>query len=186
MNIFKSVWNFFKNLFQDKTGNKDKITVKQVLIEGDGLCYEKKEKYCFVKDSVVRVMGSRYLRGDGKDHNFELVCTFKKGFVSDGASVPSFAQKYLPDVKTDDDVYSAAPFLHDALYILKGEINVDIHLSREECDDILRGVWRCSGVDRGTAAAADIGVGLVAGTDDHWGNGFDELGKFIEFSMKYI
>ena len=164
MNIFKSVWNFFKNLFQDKTGNKDKITVKQVLIDGDGLCYEKKEKYCFVKDSVVRVMGSRYLRGDGKDHNFELVCTFKKVFVSDGASVPSFAQKY----------------------ILKGEINVDIHLSREECDDILRGVWRCSGVDRGTAAAADIGVGLVAGTDDHWGNGFDELGKFIEFTMKYV
>ena len=53
-----------------------------------------------------------------------------------GASAPLFAQKFLPDVKVGDDVYNAAPFIHDGLYMWKGRID-GIRLKREECDDSL-------------------------------------------------
>ena len=40
--------------------------------------------------------------------------------MSNGASAPLFAQKFLPDVKVGDDIYNAAPFIHDGLYMWKG------------------------------------------------------------------
>ena len=89
--------------------------------------------------------------------------------MSDGASAPSFAQWLVPDIKKGNDVYNSAPFIHDGLYMYKGTIN-GADLTREECDDILRGIWRISGMDRVVAGAADLGIKAFAGSSSHWGN----------------
>ena len=61
--------------------------------------------------------------------------------MSDGASAPEYAKSFVSDVKKGDDVYNSAPFIHDGLYMHKGTID-GADLTREECDDVLRGIWR--------------------------------------------
>lgn len=56
--------------------------------------------------------------------------------------------------------------IHDSLYTLKGA-NL---FTREECDDVFRGLLRDSGISRAKAGLADIAVGLFAGGEKHWGN----------------
>lgn len=56
--------------------------------------------------------------------------------------------------------------IHDSLYTLKGA-NL---FTREECDDVFRGLLRDAGISRMKAGLADMSVGLFAGGDKHWGN----------------
>lgn len=185
MNIIYSIVDFFKNLFKKK--DTDSITVNGVYVD-DGFSFEKAQNgnyYLFVKDCSVRLLGNRHFASDSSNRNFEMVCKFKKGFKSDGASAPLFAQKFLPDVKVGDDVYNAAPFIHDGLYMWKGCID-GVRLKREECDDILRGTWRCSGVGRIVAGIADIGIQFFAGSEIHWGDDSLNCRHCFEISMRYV
>lgn len=56
--------------------------------------------------------------------------------------------------------------IHDSLYTLKGA-NL---FTREECDDVFRGLLRDAGISRMKAGLADKAVGIFAGGDSHWGN----------------
>lgn len=67
--------------------------------------------------------------------------------------------------------------IHDALYTRKG---FDI-FSREECDSVLRGLMRDSGISRFKAGCADKAVEWFAGGEDHWGN--DDFDNFDLISM---
>ena len=89
-----------------------------------------------------------------------------KGFRCDGLSVPKVFQWYLPSWDKDNSLYNLAGVIHDALYTVSGA-NI---FSREECDDIFRGLLRDSGISRFKAGLADKAVELFAGGDKHWGN----------------
>lgn len=67
--------------------------------------------------------------------------------------------------------------IHDALYTRKG---FDL-LSREECDSVLRGLMRDSGISRFKAGCADKAVEWFAGGKEHWGN--DDFDNFDLISM---
>lgn len=121
-----------------------------------------------------------------KQRNATLDVYFKKGFKTNGASVPEPFRREMPTYIAMDDesahIYNAAAFIHDGLYAYKGEIeepniprseeNRDWNtLTRNECDDILCGVWEKSGhVSDGFSFLGKLGVFIVAGGRDHWGN----------------
>lgn len=170
MSLLSSIYNFiFKSAKStSKKDDKNSITVDSIDMDYP-LSFEGNKVYYFTKDCYVYVKGTRHLASDGKDHAFLLTCLFKRGFMSDGASAPQFAKHFLPEVKKGDNVYNAAPFIHDGLYILKGVIN-GADLTRDECDDILRGIWRLAGLSRAVAGAADLGVHVFAGSDEYWGS----------------
>lgn len=104
--------------------------------------------------------------------------------MSDGASAPAFAKRFVPDIKKGDDVYNAAPFIHDGLYMLAGQTD-GCKLSREECDDILRCIWRIAGMSRLVAGAADLGIQVFAGSSDHWGNDSNNCKHLFEAKFEY-
>ena len=89
-----------------------------------------------------------------------------KGYRCDGLSVPKVFRWYLPSWDKDNQLYNLAGAIHDALYTVKGA-NI---FTREESDDIFRGLLRDSGISRAKAGLADMAVGLFAGGDRHWGN----------------
>lgn len=119
-----------------------------------------------------------------KDYKAKIQVHFSKGFCTDGATTAKIPliNKKLPPYKKDDDEYNAAPFIHDGLYMKTGKID-GATLSKEECDDILRGIWRESKeVDRWLAGAADKAVEYFAGSDAHWK--YDESKNCKLFSAK--
>lgn len=148
-------------------------------------CFKGEGPYTFTKDCRVVVKGVRFLESDGKEHPFVLTCDFKSGFVTDGASVPLVFRGLVPCIKKDDDLYNAAPFIHDGLYMLKGAIGGEEELVREECDDILRGIWRLAGMERWLAAFVDEGVHVFAGGKSHWGNDSDDNMGFFKAFMDF-
>lgn len=89
-----------------------------------------------------------------------------KGYRCDGLSVPKVFRWYLQSWDKDNQLYNLAGAIHDALYTLKGA-NM---FTREESDDIFRGLLRDSGISRAKAGLADMAVGIFAGGDRHWGN----------------
>lgn len=89
------------------------------------------------------------------------------GFKCDGLSVPSVFRWFLPSWDQKNELYNIAGAVHDWLYATKGAYRV---WTREECDDIFRGVLRISGVSRFKAGVADKAVELFAGNRRHWGN----------------
>ena len=101
---------------------------------------------------------------DDNDRYFEIL--LDKGYRCDGLSVPKIFRWYLPSWDKDKSVYNLAGAIHDALYTVKGA-NL---FSREECDDVFRGLIRDAGISRAKAGLADMAVGLFAGGDKHWGN----------------
>ena len=110
---------------------------------------------------------------DGKKERALLEITLYPGYMTDGASTFFPISLLVPQWKENDDYYNAAPVAHDVLYLLGGIIEGEhepISLSREEVDDILRGIWRCWGMSRFVAGCADKGVEIFAGGKDHWGN----------------
>jgi hypothetical protein len=58
-------------------------------------------------------------------------------------------------------------------------------LSREECDDILRGIWRIAGMNRLVAGASDLGIQVFAGSSEHWGNDGNDCRHLFEAKFEY-
>ena len=73
------------------------------------------------------------------------------------------------------------------LYMLSGIVEGEhepVKLSREEADDILRGIWRCWGMSRALAGLADKGIELFAGGKRHWGS--DQYGVRSKCSARWL
>lgn len=100
---------------------------------------------------------------------------FKAGWKCDGLSVPKLFRWFLPIWDKKNMNYNLAGCVHDALYGNKG-FNV---FTREECDDIFRGMLRECGISRIKAGFADKAVELAAkshfGTDEHKVNKYVSL-----------
>lgn len=126
------------------------------------------EETCNIDVEVVKADVSIIL-------SFQLI----KGFMVDGASVPWVFSWFLPKWDKDNFLYNAGSSIHDGLYIHKG-FKI---FSREECDDILRGIWRLSGISRFKAGVADKCIEWFAGGDGHWGNDSYNVGRF--FNMDF-
>lgn len=98
------------------------------------------------------------------------------GYLTDGASTFWPVSLLVPPWRDGEDEYNAGPVTHDILYMFQGLIpdisspNEPVKLSREEVDDILRGIWRCWGMSRFLAGCADKGVEIFAGGKRHWGS----------------
>jgi hypothetical protein len=150
------------------------------------------------KITVENVRVSKFMTTESMPKHFTAPCTiwlyFKRtmangcqyrgvisfsifaGFECDGASTPWPFSLLVPRWRNGDDLYNAAPVAHDILYIKMGLIpgmdskSVGMELSREECDDVLRGMWRCWGMSRFVAGCADKGIEALAGGKSHWGN----------------
>jgi len=168
-----SILSWLRNLFLGSAAknNRNSITVDAIEMDRP-LVFEGDKVYHFKRDCYVYVKGSRYTKSNNKSTKFMMTFLFKRGFMSDGASAPAFAKEFVPDVKKGDDVYNAAPFIHDGFYMVKGRIK-GANLSREECDDVLRGIWRIAGMSRAVAGAADLGIQVFAGSSEHWGNDYN-------------
>lgn len=120
---------------------------------------------------------------DGKIEKAKLSIRIFPSFMTDGASTFWPVSLLVPQWRKNDDRYNAAPVAHDVLYLLGGVVEGEhepVKLSREEVDDILRGVWRCWGMSRFIAACADKGVEVFAGGKDHWGNDSYNVRQFVE------
>ena len=102
------------------------------------------------------------------------------GFKCDGASIPFAFRWFLPSWDKNNDLYNLGSSIHDGLY-LHGGFGI---LSREECDDVLRGIWRDSGISRFKAGVADKCVEWFAGGGKHWGN--DSYGVKDLFKMEVV
>ena len=91
----------------------------------------------------------------------------RRGFRCNGLSVPKPLWWFLPSWVDNNDLYDLAGALHDWLYATKGAFG---EFTREECDDIFRGILRISGIGRFKAGVADKAVEIFAGNNRHWGN----------------
>ena len=121
-------------------------------------------KWLSTDDSHILQTNISTVIRDENDSYFEIL--LDKGYRCDGLSVPKFFRWYLPSWDKDNSDYNLAGAIHDALYTVKGA-NL---FTREECDDVFRGLLRDSGISRAKAGLADMAVGLFAGGDKHWGN----------------
>lgn len=90
-----------------------------------------------------------------------------QGFRCDGLSVPKIFRWFLPSWDEKNCIYNVAGALHDWLYTTKGNFGM---FTREECDDIFRGLLRESGIGRFKAGCADKAVEWFAGGNSHWNN----------------
>ena len=90
-----------------------------------------------------------------------------QGFRCDGLSVPKLFRWFIPSWDERNCLYNVAGALHDWLYATKGNCGM---FTREECDDIFRGLLRESGINRFRAGCADKAVEIFAGNKRHWGN----------------
>ena len=110
---------------------------------------------------------------DGRVERALLEVELLPGYKTDGASTFWPISKLVPQWRDGDDEYNAGPVAHDVLYLLEGIVEGEfepVKLSREEVDDILRGIWRCWGMGRFLAGCADKGVEIFAGGRRHWGS----------------
>lgn len=101
-------------------------------------------------------------------------------FKCDGLSVPKPMRWFLKSWDPANELYNLAGALHDWLYATMGYWQV---FSREECDDIFRGILRESGVGRFKAGAADVAVGIFAGNRRHWGSDSYKVCELVHVSV---
>lgn len=99
--------------------------------------------------------------------NKRIVAQFMPGFRCDGLSVPKLFRWFLKSWDSSNELYNMAGAFHDWLYATNGFTHL---FSREECDDIFRGILREAGKSRGKAGVADKAVEWFAGGKAHWGN----------------
>ena len=92
---------------------------------------------------------------------------FMCGFRCDGLSVPWLFRWFLKSWDDKNHLYNLAGAFHDWLYATGGANGM---FTREECDDIFRGLLRESGKGRGKAGVADKAVEIFAGGSEHWKN----------------
>lgn len=90
-----------------------------------------------------------------------------QGFRCDGLSVPKIFRWFIPSWDDKNCLYNVAGALHDWLYATQGNCGM---FTREECDDIFRGLLRESGIGRFKAGCADKAVEWFAGGKSHWKN----------------
>ena len=124
---------------------------------------------------------------DGTTEKALLTIKIRPGYKTDGASTFFPISLLVPQWVPGDDHYNAAPVAHDVLYMLAGIVAGKfeaVHLSREEVDDILRGMWRCWGMSRFVAGCADKGVEIFAGGKNHWGNDGYNVHQYV--SAKWV
>lgn len=133
--------------------------VLDTYIPGTYTCTHRGCKY-YLNNDVTSVMIAH--RGNKK---YKIECTLKTGFQTDGASVPWLFSWFVPKWSSDT-AYNMAAMLHDAMY---GEKGFGI-LSREECDDLYRGMLRNCGIGRFKAGVVDKCIELFGGNKTHWGN----------------
>ena len=79
--------------------DRNSITVDDITIDFPLVFDGNGKMYFFKLDRYVYLKGTRYTKADGKTRDFLMTCLFKRGFMSDGASAPSFAQWLVPDIK---------------------------------------------------------------------------------------
>lgn len=120
-----------------------------------------------------------YVNLQKADIILKAVFSIRSGFKCDGASIPAAFRWFLPSWDKFNNVYNLGSTVHDGLYIHKG-FGL---FTREECDDILRGIWRESGIGRFKAGVADKCVQLFAGGKRHWGN--DSYGVASLFTIDF-
>ena len=149
---------------------RTKCTVEKVSVSS----FETTEKrpFKFLEYASILIWLTRTYT-DGRNEKALLEITLYPGYMTDGASTFWPISLIVPPWRPGDDRYNAAPVAHDVLYLLGGIVEGEhepVKLSREEVDDILRGVWRCWGMSRFVAGCADKGVELFAGGDKHWDN----------------
>ena len=126
---------------------------------------------------------------DGTTEKALLTIKIRPGYKTDGASTFWPISKLVPQWRNGDDDYNAAPTAHDVLYMLKGIVEDEhepVKLSREEVDDILRGMWRCWGMSRFVAGCADKGIEIFAGGKNHWGNDGYKVRKYVSAKWETI
>lgn len=132
--------------------------------------------YTFVNPATIIVTYTKNKK------TYKLNVYLEKGFQTDGASIPSAFTWFLPKWDSKNMKYNCGAIVHDCLYTLKG---CGI-FSREEADDFIRGIWRCSGISRFKAGVADKCLELFAGGDKHWGS--DDLdnakNKYMKLEVK--
>ena len=196
------LWSKIKSFFS----GSNEITVNDIQVidrfqfdpvdEGDTITLK--------KDAHVQLEITRYAdinKKGRKKHKAIMEIHFGTGFKTNGASVPKKFRREMPAYIAMDDkyahIYNAAAFIHDGLYACKGIIEETgknnssnrkerYTLTRDECDDILRGIWRESRfVDRFKAAIGDLGVGLFAGGSEHWGNDDQKCSALFKVTIAY-
>lgn len=111
----------------------------------------------------------------------KAVATFVPGFRCDGLSVPLVFRWFLKSWDNTNQLYNMAGAFHDWLYATKGNGGM---FSREECDDIFRGILRGAGIGRFKAGVADKGVELFAGNKKHWGNDDYAVGSLVLLTVR--
>lgn len=139
------------------------ITVKSITHKC--LNFEKKNgKYIAKNPGIIKVIYTK----DGIDTTIHF--NIKENFICDGASVPTIFTWFLPKWDKNNMIYNCGGIVHDCLYSLCG-LGL---FTRDECDDFIRGIWRCSGISRFKAGVADKCLQYFAGGKSHWGS--DDLG----------
>lgn len=126
---------------------------------------------------------------DGRVERALLEVELLPGYKTDGASTFWPISKLVPQWRQGDDEYNAGPVAHDVLYLLKGVVEGEfepVKLSREEADDILRGMWRCWGMSRFVAGCADKGIEIFAGGKNHWGNDGYNVRRYVSAKWETI
>lgn len=127
---------------------------------------------------------------DGRTERLLITASIRPGFMTDGASTFWPFSNLVPQWRKGDDNYNAGPTVHDILYILKGHCHTEdgkaYDLSREEVDDILRGIWRCWGMSRFLAGCADKAIEMVAGGSNHWGNDSYKVRNFCDITVEVL
>lgn len=140
----------------------------------------------FLMDAIILVWVTRTFT-DGRKEKALLTIKIRKGYRTDGASTFWPFSKAVPQWIHGDDSYNAAPVVHDVLYMMGGVVEGELEpvkLSREEVDDILRGIWRCWGMSRFVAGCADKAVELFAGGKSHWGSDSLEVRDKVSATWK--
>lgn len=160
----------------------ERVEVTPFQVRGDG-------PFLFDAPATITIWLRRVF-ADGSEIRARLVIKIETGYVTDGASVIWPFSYLVPKWRRKDDEYNAAPTAHDVLYMFQGVVldisspNEPVMLSREEVDDILRGIWRCWGMSRFLAGCADKAVELFAGGKSHWGNDGYEVADLVSVSWE--
>lgn len=147
-----------------------------------------KRPFDFLENADIDIWLTRTF-SDGRQERALLRIHLLRKYRTDGASTFWPVSLAVPQWREGDDAYNAAPVAHDVLYMLGGIVGSEyeaVHLSREEVDDILRGIWRCWGMSRFLAGCADKAIEAFAGGKGHWGNDSYHVRQYASAEWKAL
>lgn len=118
------------------------------------------------------VLQNKFVLNVMRDDNLLRTITLYPGAMTDGLSIPFGFRWFLPTWSKDNELYNIAGFIHDALYA--SEL-----LSKDEADDLFRGILRDAGISRFKASTAEWCVQTFA--KSHYGKKHDnfDLANYI-------